>query len=611
MSDAFQRLFSRPDSAVLSMNVQAALGPVRPPKRTQFSLLVRHFLERFFNHETASPDGDAKTRLVQIAFAASLPPFIVAIYLWPVYHPIAGWPPGQRNSGAPPSYWLQVNHHFFFVLYSFAAMGIATVFEWDLFFPDLLDLFVLGTLPIPQRRAFMARVGSIVILLAGFLLDINAFSTFVLPMAMDPPNLLRFLGGHLAAVASAGLFASAFILGTQGLLITIFGERIFRKLALVLQCLLITVFVILLLLFPVISGVVPEILGSHPHLALWFPPFWFLAIYQRAIEGPGALPIYRALAKIGISATLLASLLAILTYPFAYRRKEQQLIVGAGVGRFALPLLRPVRQFLHVTLVPNPVRRAVFHFMSQTILRVPRYRVHLVLYGGVGLSVVTASVLRFTASHGQILVEASSDGIRAALGIVVFWILAGLRMALFSSGNQRGRWVFRVLHGNPPSIETAVEQFVATRTWVLLVSTTAAFTACFILRAIAPAELATWRATGAQALLTLGLCVILTDAFFLKISSVPFTSEQSGENPNLALTVLKYFTFFPIVAAVPVRLEPWLESAVPHAAIFILAVVAAHALLERHHRAVLLEHCQQLPLDEDEEDFPMRLGLRY
>ena len=55
------------------MNVRAALGPVRAPKRSQFSLLVRHFLERFFNHETASPDGEvaiairAMNRMIQIA----------------------------------------------------------------------------------------------------------------------------------------------------------------------------------------------------------------------------------------------------------------------------------------------------------------------------------------------------------------------------------------------------------------------------------------------------------------------------------------------------------------------------------------------------------------
>src|SRR5580698_2456509 len=168
MDDSFQRLFARAEPQVLSMSAQAALGPVRVPKRSQFTLLLRHFLERFFNHETASPDGDAKTRLVQIACAAGLPPFVIAVYLWPIYHPITGWPPGQPSTGGPPPYWLQVNHHFFFVVYSFVAMGIATVFEWDLFFPDLLDLFVLGTLPIAARRTFFARVAAVAIFTAGF-----------------------------------------------------------------------------------------------------------------------------------------------------------------------------------------------------------------------------------------------------------------------------------------------------------------------------------------------------------------------------------------------------------------------------------------------------------
>jgi len=138
MPEAFQRIFERTDFAVQSLNVQAALGPVRVPRRSQLSLLTRHFLERFFNHETASPDGDAKTRLVQIAVAAGLPALMVAVWLWPVYHPLIVNPPHPHGLPSPPPYWAQVNHHFFFVLYAFVAMGIAAVWEWDLFFPDLL-----------------------------------------------------------------------------------------------------------------------------------------------------------------------------------------------------------------------------------------------------------------------------------------------------------------------------------------------------------------------------------------------------------------------------------------------------------------------------------------
>jgi hypothetical protein len=58
MSDSFQRLFMMSEPTILLLNAQAALGDVRKPERSQFSHLLRHFLERFFNHETASPDGD-------------------------------------------------------------------------------------------------------------------------------------------------------------------------------------------------------------------------------------------------------------------------------------------------------------------------------------------------------------------------------------------------------------------------------------------------------------------------------------------------------------------------------------------------------------------------
>jgi hypothetical protein len=95
MSDTFQRLFTMSEAQPLALNAQAALNLVRPPERSQFSWLIRHFLERFFNHETASPDGDAKTRLVLIAFATGLPWLMVAVYLWPVYHPFPHWPPGR------------------------------------------------------------------------------------------------------------------------------------------------------------------------------------------------------------------------------------------------------------------------------------------------------------------------------------------------------------------------------------------------------------------------------------------------------------------------------------------------------------------------------------
>jgi len=611
MGDGFQRLLvEREMPAVLSLNVQAAMGPVREPQRSQFELLVRHFLERFFNHETASPDGDGKTRLVQLAFAAGLPGFVVAIYLWPIYHPIKGWPPGTHLEGPPP-YWVQLNHHFFFVLFSFVALGLITVFEWDLFFPDLLDVFVLATLPLAQWRVFMGRVAAIAILIGGFLFDANFLAPIFLPAATDPPNLPRFLAGHVAAVAGSGLFAAFSVVAVQSALLAVLGERVFRKVSLLLQGAAVTILVVLLLLFPVLSGVTPDLLQSGNRLVLWFPPYWFLGLYQRLLDGPGTPPVFGQLAMIGISATLAVCVVALAAYPLAYLRRVKQLLEGAPPRRKRNRVVAPLNGILHLSAARRPVQRAVFHFINQTLLRVPRYRIYLVLYGGVGLSVLVATVLRLSVIHGQLRAEASPDGIRTAVGIVAFWVTVGLRTAFVSPGNQRGNWIFRFTHGKPAHFHAAVDEFLAARTWVLLCSLGVTLSVITSLRPVSPHELLTWQATTAQWLVGAGICLLLTDAAFANVFIVPFTGETSSEKPNLAFTLLKFFTFFPAVTTAALISEQWIEAGWVHFGVAVLAILVIHLWFRYRYREQVRIYSQQFELEDGEDDFPMRLGLRY
>lgn len=600
MSDEFQRLFMMSEPEILSLNAQAALGAAREPERSQFSQLVRHFLERFFNHETASPGGDAKSRLILIACATGIPGFVVALYLWPVYH---------QMFGGHPSYWLTVNHHFFFVIYSFVALGMITVFEWDMFFPDLLDIFVLTTLPIPDRRLFRARVAAIAILIGGFLFDANFLAPLVLPAATDPTSLSRLLGGHLLAVFGSGLFSAAFILALQGVILSVFGERLFRRLSLLLQGLSITVLLMLLFLFPVLSGAVPAFLKSGSTYVLCFPPFWFLGIYQRILEGPAALPIFSKLAQIGCVALLITVSLAMLSYPIAYLRRVRRLIEGPGSLDTRAWVARPLDKLLHATLIRPPVRRAVFHFITQTVMRVQRYRIYLVLYGGVGLSFVIATILRLTVVHGQVRMGISPDGMRAAIGIVAFWTITGLRMAFVSPGNQQGSWVFRIVHGRPPQLATALQQLQAAKLWAFMVAASVTFSACFCFRLISPPELLTWPALASQLLIAAGMCLLLTDLFFLNVKIVAFTGQPARQQSNLALTVFKFFYFIPFAAWLPVVSEPWIEKSTLHFAIAAAAIVAAHLALRWRHRDIVRIHCNLPDLEDDEEEFPLKLGL--
>ena len=593
MNKSIERLLLMSDSEVLGLNEQAAVGVPRQPERSQVSHLLRHFLERFFNHETASPDGDAKARLVLIACAAGLPPFVVAIYLWPAYHAFirVAVPGSEAIVPGPPPYWVQVNQHLSFVVYSFVAMGIATVFQWDLFFPDLLDVLVLSTLPIPNRQLFFARITAIAVLIAGFLFDTNVLATLVLPEAIDPPSLPGFLAGHVLATVASGMFAAALVLALQGVLLFVFGERWFRKISLPVQGGILAVLLLTLLLFPVYSGATAGVLGSGGKAAWWFPPFWFVGIYQRLMEGPSALPVHTQLAKLGCELTLGTIALAFLVYPLAYRRRVSQLVEGGNVRSRRNIMMPPLEKLLHITVLRPPLRRAVFHFIGQTLLRVPRYRIYLVLYGSVGVSLVAATVVRFAAAHGQVHVEVIASGIRAAIGIVPLWTLVGLRVAFTSSGNRQGNWIFRNVHGRPPQFVTALEMLSAARIWAFACSAIVTLTAVVLFRVIAPSELLTLPSTAAQLLLAVGLCVVLADAFFLNVTTVAFTGEPQQEPPNLAFTILKYFLFFQPVVAFAAVVPVWIGHSLVRFSLVAIGFTAAHFMLQARHHEVVKEYC--------------------
>jgi hypothetical protein len=94
------------------------------------------------------------------------------------------------------------------------------------------------------------------------------------------------------------------------------------------------------------------------------------------------------------------------------------------------------------------------------------------------------------------------------------------------------------------------------------------------------------------------------------VKTAAFTGEPAREQSNLALTVLKYFTFFPLVIWAPVAIEPWIETSVVHCLLAVAAVSAAHWSFGQLHRRILEEHCNMPALEDDEDDFPMKLGLR-
>ena len=587
------RVFTAPEFPVLSLGVQAQMPVAEAQEQTQFSLLVRHFVERFFNNEMVSSDGDAKKRLLQVMYAIALPLVVVALFLFPPYHAPLSRP-----------FWSQVSDHYFYLLYSFVTMGLVSIFAWDLLFPDVLDLFVLSPLPIASMRLFLARIVAACLYLGLFLFGTSALGAIFFPLLSEPPQFTRHVFAHLLAVLASGAFAAGSLLSLQGLILAGMGERLFRMVAPFLQALVVMMLLSVLLLFPV-SAQFLQVLTNLP-AARYFPPFWFLGIYETLLSGSSTLPVFRGLAAHGWVAIAVVFVLVIVSYPLAYRRRMRYLVEESGALDTRTFAAAPMNRVLHATLLRNRVQRGVYHFITYSLSRTQRHRVYLAMYGGLGLALLMASAVLLKLTPGHLGFQLSPDGLRAAVPIVAFWTITGLRTAFVSPTDKRGSWIFRVILGRP-----GVEQLDATERWILPFAIVLTLGVVALVATIAPPALRGWRPVLSQALVGIGLSLLLTDALFLAVRNIPFTGGERPSGTNLAFILLQYFGLFPPLILLMVDLEPWLEASLWHVAGAVATIVAAHEAMRRIHKKNAEYHANLIDLDDDEEEFPQRLGLRY
>ena len=422
----------------------------------QFKLLVRHLLDRFFNNEIVSVNGETLALIMTVAWAIALPTLVATIFLFPAYHAFAPRPP-------IPPFWGRVADHYGFVMYSWVVMGAITVFEWDLLVPNVLDVFVLSVLPIAQRRLLLARVAAVLTFLGLFLIGTSSLGVILFPAATEPSDLPRAYAAHFVAVTSAGLCSASLVLALQGSLISLLGARLFRAISSFLQSLVLMVLSTVLFLFPVFSRSLESLIQSGSTAVRWFPPFWFLGVYESIVAGSSALPAFTQLAHTGYRATGWLMVIAGITYPLAYARCTRQAVEGSIAPNSRGLLVRPVNRILHATLVRTPPRRAVYHFISQTLFRSQRHRLYLAMYAGVGIALAGVWVVALRVEGGHIRIAISSSGVRLAVPTLAFWIVAGLCTSLLSPADPAGSWVFRLIHGNASS-----DHLAATKLWVLL-----------------------------------------------------------------------------------------------------------------------------------------------
>jgi hypothetical protein len=582
----------RGDPVVLSMMVQAnlkrktrSLGP--------FEVLVRHFLDRLFSSEALGSSEEAGVRIAQIAYAVALPGMVFALYLFPIYHLPQGKPP----------FWSQCGNHFFYVAYAFITMGLFTVLQWDLLFPDPLDAAILAGMPISRRRLLSARGCALALFFGAILLGTSLLGILFFPAVVDLPGIgLHLLWAQSIAVPAAGVFGISLFLAWRGLLLCLCSRQWAQRLSAAVQMLCMLALFAALLSLPFCDHFLYAIFHSGGSRLFWFPPFWFLGLYEWIFKGQNAAPIFRELGHTALWASAVAGALVVATYTFAHQRRMAQVLEG-GAPRLQQAFRRPAAKLLS-WLVRDARARAVFHFIGQTIWRTQRTRILLAAFAGVGIASSSIALLAPPLSARMGSLHATPAGARLALPLISFCAVVCLRTVLHSSVAGAGYWAFLAIEGRPKAIHlNSAWQWVATCSMLATLAAVFLIDACFLKGACSARQLA------AQVLLAVALPLLLTDIFFLRETTLPFSTPRPYSVNDLSWIVVIYCMLLPATVLLAAQCQAWIERSAIHAAVAVFLIVAAHWALRNAH----LRFIESVSLGIDITGVPLapgEIGLR-
>jgi hypothetical protein len=537
--------------------------------RGVFSYLVEHFFRRFFDNDTLQTDGDTQTSVVRALAIVAVPGLMFAFWL--------------QNAYPQRTMWGAIEDQYFFVLFSFVVMGIVAIFEWEMLFPDRMDFLILSPMSIRPRQMLGAKATALGGFVGLFLVGCNVWGMLIMPaitrhvvrvngQARIVGDFWRQLGAHAAAVSMAGLFAALLFVAIGGVLLCVLSAQQFRVVSPMVQTVSVMALVLLLLQYVQYGDAMQELLSGPLGWMRWQPTLWFLAVYERLLHGDAAPAFAQELSGYAYRAVAICGMVAVATYPVAWERMRRAAIEGTSAKRSEPP--RWIASVVH-RVVREPGERAAFHFIGQTIRRNNKYQVYLAMYCGTGLAFAVACAVTLHAKGGGWAL--SQKGLHALMPLLVFWTVAGLRAAFAFPLNLAAAWVYRVTRVTNAAMNECAE---AARRWALM----CAFGMVMCVAAVLVGLGWTARELLVQVVCGVGLAVLLTDAFFMFLQSIPFATPRMPGKTSLPLMLTLYIGVLPVFLFEMVRLEMSLERSLAKLTSVACGVVAAHLVVLRLSR---------------------------
>ena len=421
----------------------------------------------------------------------------------------------------------------FLVVLMMFLIALLTILEWPALFPGLRDYHALAGLPVRARDIFLAKFGALSAAAGLAILALTVPPAMYIPWLMSGQHAPPFFvegAALLASCAGGAAFVFFTLVALQGVLLNLLPIRLFPRVSLALQGLLITSLLCLLPLVFSLPSLAPY-MGQRPPWVVWAPPFWFLGLHQAMIGNHE--PLAARLAWMGVAAPLSAALVAVLAYLWSYRRHKVRLLESpivertAGAGR----LLAGYAD----RLIPDPRELGVFGFMTRTLGRSRPHRLVLTAFGALAVAVIFESFVSLALSRGFRGFSVETPALRQAvvsapLALSLF-VLAGFRYLFRLPVELHANWVFRLAEpGNRLYLLAAVERFLS---W-FAIAPIALLTLPLEMRLLGAGE------GFAASVLCLLPSLALMELLLFQFQKLPFTSSYLPGKRPLIQTVVIY-----------------------------------------------------------------------
>jgi len=405
--------------------------------RDLFRVLLKHFFDRFFDNELVSRQGDMSQGLAKIAGVLAAPG-LYCFWLTPKYVVLSFQSAAAQEAAS-------LSDKIFMLTLSIVVMGLLTVLEWDALFPDRRDFTILIPLPIRLEMVFGAKIVSLCGFVILFFVAVNAISTFVYPFVamrapVTPATIFGHMGVHAICIFAGTSFVFFFFVALQGLLMNFLSFRAFRRASSYVQLFSVFVLLLMILILMDFSSLLHS--ANYRDLLYYFPPMWFLGLYESFMGKPEPLP---GLSIIAIRAVWIVVGASFLAYALSYKRHvkrslESEEIFDVVPSRLSTWMCSLVDRYA----VRHPLEQACFYFTGKTMFRSRKHWLYLSAYVGVGFGLVLQGVMGALSRQGTPALDRPAASLLSVPLVLSFFLLSGMRFVFTLPAELRANWVFQL-----------------------------------------------------------------------------------------------------------------------------------------------------------------------